>query len=430
MAASRPISLWLGGTTVVESTDPGLEGSPLDAFIFAVLMAAGLMVLLARRRRARTFWRANGPLFAFFLYCAVSALWSDYPFVAFRRWTKFAGDLTMVLIVLTDPRPTTAIKWLLARSGFVLIPLSILLIRYYPDMGRQYSEWTGAAYNVGVGTQKNDLGRLCLIFGLGSVWYLLGALRSGERGRPAGPLVAHSVILAMAFWLFWMADSATAFGCFLIGSGLMAVTSLSTAARKPAVVHFLVGAVLLAALYGLLLHPEAGLTEAAGRTSTLSGRTEMWAQFLKVQVNPWFGSGFESFWFGPRLQEIWSTWGLVHQAHNGYLDVFLNLGWVGVALLGLVIAWGYRNVTRTLPRDPETGSLKLAFFVVALLYNLTEHAFRELHPVWIVLLLAITVVSRPPSPSFERARSRDSVDRDSSASPVTSTSGFYRRSKT
>src|SRR5437879_771788 len=113
MAASRPMSLWLGGTTVVESTDPGLEGSPLDAFIFAVFMAAGLMVLLARRRRARTFWRANGPMFAFFLYCAVSALWSDYPFVAFKRWTKFAGDLTMVLVVLTDPRPTTAIKWLL-----------------------------------------------------------------------------------------------------------------------------------------------------------------------------------------------------------------------------------------------------------------------------------------------------------------------------
>ena len=92
----------------------------------------------------------------------------------------------------------------------------------------------------------------------------------------------------------------------------------------------------------------------------------------------------------------------MNQAHNGYLDVFLNLGWVGVALLGLVVARGYGNVFRALRRDPVAGRLKLAFFVVALLYNLTEHAFRELHPMWIVFLLAITVV---PEPSTEARRS-------------------------
>ncbi len=402
LGASRSVSQWLGGVASVDAVELELEGNPLDAKIFAVLLAAGLLVLLARRRRARTFWRANGPLLVFFFYCAVSILWSDYPFVAFKRWIKFGGDLVMVLVVLTDPKPTTAIKWLLARSGFVLIPLSILLIKYYPDLGRQYSAWTGEAYNVGVGTQKNDLGRICLIFGLGSFWYLLEAFRGGERGRPAAPLMAHGVMLAMALWLFRMADSATSFGCFLTGSGLMAVASLRTVARRPGVLGLLAGAVLLVAVYGLILNPEAGLTEAAGRSSTLSGRTELWAQFLQMQKNPWFGAGFESFWFSSELKEIWRTWERVNQAHNGYLDVFLNLGWVGVALLGLVVARGYGNVFRALRRDPVAGRLKLAFFVVALLYNLTEHAFRELHPMWIVFLLAITVV---PEPSTEARRS-------------------------
>src|SRR5438046_3019389 len=92
MAASRPVSQWLGGVGSVELADAELEGSPLDATIFAVLLAAGLLVLLARRRRARTFWRANGPLLIFFFYCALSVLWSDYPFVAFKRWIKFGGD--------------------------------------------------------------------------------------------------------------------------------------------------------------------------------------------------------------------------------------------------------------------------------------------------------------------------------------------------
>jgi O-antigen ligase len=298
----------------------------------------------------------------------------------------------MVLVVLTDPEPTDAVKRFFARAGFVLIPLSILLIRYYPDLGRAYSPWTGEAWNVGVATQKNGLGYVCLLFGLGSFWYLLEALRGGEHPRAAGPLIAHGAILAMALWLFSMANSATSFSNFLIGGGLMVVMSLRMVERTPAILHLLVGLLLVVIFYGLILNPEVGLTETVGRDPTLTGRTEMWNQLYQMSDRPWFGVGYESFWFGPRLQEIWRTNMHVHQAHNGYLEIFLNLGWAGVALLGAVMASGYRNVNRAFRWDSEAGRIKLAFFVVAVVYNMTEHAFRPLHPVWIVFLLAITVV--------------------------------------
>ena len=271
----------------------------------------------------------------------------------------------------------------------MLIPVSILFIRYYPDLGWRYSAWTGEAESVGVATQKNGLGQLSLIFGLGSFWYLLEAFRSGERSRPAGPLIAHGAILAMALWVFWMAHSATSFSCFLIGGCLMTVMTLRTVAQKPAVVHMLVGSLLFVVLYGLILYPEAGLTEAVGRDSTLTGRTEMWDLLLQVKVDRWFGAGYESFWLGPSAKEISTYYNNLHQAHNGYLAVFLDLGAVGVALLGLVFARGYRNVVGALRWDPEAGRLKLAFFVIVVVYNLTEHGFRELHPMWIVFLLTI-----------------------------------------
>lgn len=403
ISTSRSVSQWLGEVRSVESLDQYVEGSPLDAQVFAGLIAAGLVVLLARRRLDRSFLRANGPLLVFFLYCAVSVLWSDYPLVAFKRWTKAVGDLIMVLVVLTDPEATPAIKRLFARPGFVLIPLSILFIRYYPDLGWQYSAWTGEAESVGVATQKNGLGHLCLIFGLGSFWYLLEAFRSGERGRPAGPLIARGAILAMALWLFWMAHSATSFSGFLIGGCLMTVTSLRTVAQKPAVVHLLVGSLLFVVLYGLILNPGVGLTEVVGRDSTLTGRTEMWDKLLQVKVDPWFGAGYESFWLGPRAKEISTYYNHLHQAHNGYLEVFLDLGGAGMALLGLVFAWGYRNVVGALRWDPEAGRLKLAFFVIVVVYNLTEHGFREFHPMWIVFLLAIINIPKNRS-SEDRGR--------------------------
>src|SRR5437660_4973896 len=390
ISASRMVSQWLGVGPAMESPNQLLEGSPLDALIFSGLLAAGLMVLLARRRHAGTFLRGHGPLVVFLLYCAVSVLWSDYPIVAFKRWTKTLGDVVMVLVVLTDPDPSAAVKRLLARSGFLLVPLSVLLIKYYPELGQGYNPWTWGAYSTGVATGKNGLGLVCLVFGLGSLWRFLEVLHSGERPLITGPLIAHGAVLVMVLWLFGKADSATSLGCFLIGGGLIGVMSLPGLARERTAVHLLVVGIVSLCLFGLFLDSDVGLVQAMGRDTTLTGRTALWDQLLRMPVDSLFGAGFETFWLGGRLQKFWRAyWWHPNQAHNGYIEVFLNLGWIGVALLGFVMAWGYRNVVGSLHRSPELGKLRLAYFVVAVLYNLTEAAFKVMHPVWTTFLLAI-----------------------------------------
>jgi O-antigen ligase len=133
-----------------------------------------------------------------------------------------------------------------------------------------------------------------------------------------------------------------------------------------------------------------------GRNTTLTGRTALWDELLRMTVDPWFGAGFESFWLGERAEKIWRIhWWHPNQAHNGYLEVYLNLGWTGVALLGFLMVWGYRNVVGSLRRSPELGRLRLAFFVVAVIYNLTEAAFKVMNPIWIIFLLAVTAVPEP-----------------------------------
>jgi len=300
----------------------------------------------------------------------------------------------MVLIVLTDSDPVTSLSQFLARPGFVLVPVSILLIRYYPGLGREYSSWTGEAFNIGAATGKNGLGYVCLIFGLGYVWSLFGAIRPKERPRSKGQTICLVASLALTLWLFRMAHSATSFACFMIGSGLIVATRLRWLIRKPALVSVMVGLLLSVVLYGLLIDPSVGLVEAVGRNATLTGRIDIWKEVLPMTVNPLLGAGYESFWLGPRLEKIWSKeWDeRPNQAHNGYLEVYLDLGWVGIALLGLLMAWGYRGILRALHSSSAIGRLKLAFFPVAAIYNLTEHAFRELHPVWIIFLLAVMVI--------------------------------------
>lgn len=399
ISSSRMVSQWLGGS-IVESADQLLEGNPLDARFYGALLAAGLIVLLARRSRVKAFLQTNWPILIFLAYCALSIWWSDYPLVAFKRWTKALGDLAMILIVLTDDEPVAALKRVLARSGFVLIPLSILFIKYYPAMARAYSPWNGTAYNTGVATGKNGLGIICLVFGLASVWRFLEAVRSEEGTRRVRSMIVHGTVIAQALWLFHMADSATSLVCFLIGSILIGITSLRTFLQRPAAVHLLVAAMLLVAVYGTLLNPSAGLTDMVGRDATLTGRTALWNELLPLAVNPWTGVGYGSFWLGERLEAIWRiNWWHPLQAHNGYIEIFLDLGWVGLASLGLMMACGYRNVFRLLGEESEVANLRLAYLVVAAAFNLTEFAFKEIHPVWIVFLLAVIAVpevSVPP----------------------------------
>ena len=401
IACTRSVTQWLGMDTPIESSSQILEGSPIDRLVQASLLAVGLIVLANRRRQVWAFLRANKPILLFIIYCAVSILWSDYPGVAFKRWTKLLGDFVIVLVVLSDREQSEAVKRLLARTTYLLIPLSVLFIEYYPDIGKGYDETINQAYYRGVTDNKNSLGLICLLFGLGAVWRLVVDYQARESMGRKRRLIAHSVVLAMVLWLFWIADSMTPLCCFLLACPLVLAANMRVVARRPARMHLLIAAVVSVSISALFF--TTGLLQTIGRNATLTDRTGLWASVFSMATNPWLGTGFESFWLGPRLDKLWSLypWHPI-QAHNGYIEIFLNLGWAGIFLLAVVIAAGYRTVIASLRRNRPTASLMLAYFVAGLVYNCTEAAiFRILAPASIFLLLAITSSPEPSSPEIE-----------------------------
>jgi exopolysaccharide production protein ExoQ len=394
LACSRPMGQWLQMGTPVDTADQVLEGSPIDRAVYTVLEVAGLIVLAARRNRVGKLLRSNGPILLIFLYCFVSIVWSDFPDVAFKRWVKAVGDLVMILIVLTEREPMAAIQRLFARLAYVLIPLSILFIKYYPALGTSYGPWGGKAGYTGVTTNKNALGAVCLAFGLASLWRLLNVYHDrGSSGR-LRRMIAYGTILAMVVWLFKTINSMTSFSSFLMAGTLLLAMNFRTVIRRPAIVHLLVLAMVSVSACVVFLNMGPGALEALGRDPTLTDRTYVWGSLLRLVQNPLFGTGFESFWLGPRLESLWSEyWWHPNEAHNGYLEVYLNLGWIGVGLLGVIIVTGYRKVFRGWCRDGSTGSLPLAFFFVGLVYNFTEAAFfKMLAPAWWFFLFAIVSV--------------------------------------
>lgn len=399
IVASREVSRWLAAfgvgpaPTMLGAPDQNPEGSAIDRMIYTGLLVLGLMVLIRRGPQVRRLLRANAPLIFFFLYCALSVFWSDYPDIALKRWIKAVGDVVMIMVVLTDANRSAAVRRFLARTGFLLVPLSVLLIKYYPELGKEYKVASGTPVYSGVAINKNMLGIICLIFGLGSVWRFLSAYMGRESTHRTRRLIAHGALLAMVLWLFWVANSMTSFACFILAGGLMVATSLSTLARQRAVLHFFVAAVVFVSFCTLFLGLGGVALDAMGRDATLTGRTALWDLVLSLSKNPLWGAGFESFWLGTRLEKIWSVyWWHPNEAHNGYLEVYLNLGWIGVALLAALIVTGYRNVIAALRGDPDEGRLRLAYFVIGVVYNFTEAGFRILNPVWIAFLLSVIAV--------------------------------------
>ena len=395
---SRPVSYWFGAEIQVETPDGYLEGSPLDRNVFLLLIITGLLVLFRRRINWGKFFASNRWLFAFFLYCGISILWSPYPFVGFKRWAKDLGNVVMILIILTETDPAKALKAVFARFTYFAIPLSTVLIKYFEEIGRYYNQWTWEPSYCGITTNKNELGGVLIICGLFLIWDLIEMRTACIIKTKKTDMLGRIVLMLMLAWLLKEVESSTALVCLLLGTGILLFMRLLLAKRH---VRHLGTYSLALSLLIFLLYSAPGISEAffgmVGRDSTLTGRTDLWADLLKEPINPLIGTGYKSFWLGPFAEHMWEKYSFHPvQAHNGYLETYLNLGLVGVCLLMAIIISTGIKLKKELLLGSSYGMLRFSFLVVAVFYNWTEAMFNALNLVWIILLIAAFSYQLPP----------------------------------
>jgi exopolysaccharide production protein ExoQ len=392
IASSRPVSNWLTFGAPAEVSNQYIDGSPLDRNVLTLLLALAIAVLFQRSGQVKAILRSNAPLVIFLVYCGISMLWADYPLVLLKRWIRAVGDVAMVCVILTEAHPQNALKRVLMLMGAFLLPLSILFTRFFPSLGRSYT-YSGVPMWTGVATDKNALGALCMIAGVLLLSRGLTVSSSSDQRYRGRRLFVIGLLFAMAVYLLAMVDSKTALACFVMASSLILMRMFPSAFRKPWLLTTMVVSMIALSYSILFLGVGSHAISEMGRDTSLTGRTQVWDIVIPFAVNPWIGAGYENFWIGERLTAIVRAVGAgLNQAHNGYIEIYLNIGWVGLLLLGAVIIYGYRNIMRGLREDPEMSGLKLAFFFICLVYNFTEAAFKIMSPVWITFLWATIAV--------------------------------------
>lgn len=408
ITGSRFVSQWLdlrhAGVT------EGSEGSPIDAIYFGTLIVVGIGILVRRRVALGGLVRKNGWLIALLVYSLASILWSDFPFIASKRWVKTLGHPVMALIILTEQDPVNALRTVMKRCAYLLLPLSVLLIKYFPEYGRGFDAFTGKATNSGAGLTKNDLGYVCMLLGLFLSWNLLTQRRFGDRRTRRGEILLSFGFLLMVGWLMKMADSATSLATLTLGVGAMVVLGSGLVSKRSVGIFVVVSLLIaLAAEFTFgFYHEVIGLL---GRDPTLTDRTYVWVDAIALQDRPIIGVGFESFWLGPRLEALWAKWWWrPNQAHNGYIETYLNLGLIGVLLLLAVVVSTFRKITKQFSTDFGFARLRLTFLVAILAFNFTEAGFTAVHFVWTMFYIIAIDVPRREAKRTAQSQAKDALN--------------------
>lgn len=391
--ASKSLAMWVGLSGENES------GSWPDQLLLGGLGLAAAAVVVKRHATWRTCLGQHPWILALLAYMLVSTSWSEIPLVALRRWTREVLVLVMALAVLSERDPRQAFASVLRRSAYILVPLSLLLVKYYRGMGVDYTPWSGEEMWVGVTPHKNTLGRLCLISAFFLLWSIYRRLRTPGFSHPWYRYIPDLVVLMTALFLLRGSErsySATSVGTLAVGVVvLLALTSVKsirlTSIRRPLLLALFVGSISTGILAPFVGGANLGSASSMfGRDATLTGRTETWAELVpQFMRNPVIGSGFASFWTTTRRDQYRMSHG-----HNGYLDTLLELGTVGLLLL---VAWmlsSARRLFALLASDRSWASFALGFLFMAATYNTTESTLNSLaEQMSAVMVMAVLVVT-------------------------------------
>lgn len=399
---SRMVSHWVGWG-VEKSPEGYAAGSPFDRAVFTILISLAVIVLAKRRLPWSEILREHLWITLFFAYAGTSILWSDFPTVSLKRWIKDVGNVLMVLIVLSETNKVEAVKSLFSRCAYALIPLSVVLYKYFPQHGRGYHAYSGELAITGVATSKNNLGVLCLVGCLFLLWNIVSVQRVETPARRQEVLIS-SMVFCLGLWLLMNINSATALVCFSVGAFIILLARSRVFKGKLEFFgrYLFIGSLLVTPL--LLLGTTSAFTmfaNATGHGETFQGRVVFWPEIIALGESSIVGVGYGSFWLGERLRTLWDQyWWSPRSAHNGYVETYLELGLIGVFLLIALLGSTFKKIRSEVTLH-EYGVLRLTFFILVLLYNITESSFSGPFLLWFTfLLLAIEMPKSFEQPSI------------------------------
>jgi O-antigen ligase len=395
-------------------TDPhALEARP-EPRIFWPIMTA-ISVALALNYRSRLAFPAHIIcLLTYLAFAGLSVLWSFSPDHSFIRYIQQVMVITSIVIpVILAARDLDITRLLFFCFAFSLIINVAFVLRGSVTMADNGAKLVDIGYE-GYFEGKNYLGECA------TVAFLLALHETFQRGWRR---VAGVVVGVVAIWLVNLSQSKTAFGLALLCPVLAWLTlharRLTRASPALILLSIPICWIILSSISNFGM-PR--LSYMLYGDSTLTGRTTIW-DFAQDEIGrrPLLGWGYQSFWLVPDSPSVSDAPGWVKKmpnAHNGYYDTMIEMGYVGLLLLLIFLLTTLHALGRIADRDWPRAQLLLTLTLFIILFNFFESLWmRGFEFLWVVFVIVAADIGRGGRVPFGKAANNSSRFRGRAAGP-------------
>jgi exopolysaccharide production protein ExoQ len=362
--------------------DPDAVSTPTDqpvtTALFALIYIALILFLVKSRAAALRLMFTEKWLAALCAWAIASVAWSANPEDSLRHALALTGTTIAALYLGLHFEPKQQLK-LIAYAIGVGAVASALVIFAVPSVGITPDGMQGV-YNL-----KNSLGRM---MSLGVLCFAM--LTLSERRRR----VVSVVMFLLCCTLLVLSKSATALVVTVLMLALLPFRKLLYLRTRQLLAAGAILIPLLAAAAFFIVQSSEDILQALGRNSSLTGRVPLWQLVLtSISDHPILGYGFTAFWNsweGERVIDTvnWNT--AVPHAHNGFLEVWLGLGLIGLALILISLSRNFVFALRIARSNRGVEySWPLVLVVFTVLYNVTENSLLTVNSLpWIAYAAA------------------------------------------
>lgn len=400
-SVARLLSLLLVLLLFIPTSGSAADG---NAFVRSTLLGLLCISALGTIQRVgatlKLFCR-TWPVWGLLLWFLITSQWASYPDISIRRSLAY---ITIYLIALSlavsFEHPTDFQRPLYQGLALIFLINIVAAGTLAPNDAK-------LGIN-GIYAQKNSAGGIALYVLL--VMTFSVALRQSLLAKL---ITIGLIILGWVFLLSTQAKTSTSIAVFFT----FTVPTVAYLLSQPFSYQLLGSMILISSLAIVVIFLQIfnitsdDLAKMIFVDLTFTNRTLIWDALIpEIWRHPWTGAGFGSFWatghllnpiINARPDEFFMDAKLINEAHNGYIDITLQAGFIGLALALLIIVrsvWQLCRAisTRRADRDGRISCIILLALGLAIcVANLTEsYVFQYSNPVGYLFVVIVVQAER------------------------------------